>query len=108
MANKELNKRAAGIEREIRALLIALKPDIADDYRAYEDDDSGIPSMQITIAVDAECTEWSYQTGDNSFTGGCYSLPYWGVSALYRRSNCAELARELLGQALEQIETKEA
>lgn len=105
MTNRELNKRAAKIEKEVRALLIALKPDIGDEYRAYEDDEGNVPSMQITIAVDAELSQWSYQTGDNSFNGSCYSLPYWGVGALCRRANCTELARDLLNQAIEQIET---
>lgn len=88
------------IEREVTKLLKALKQDIGDEYRACEDDES--PGMCVTIGVkvseDGELS-WNYQTGDNSYTGGAYGCPYWGVIYLYRRSRSAELA----GQAMEEI-----
>jgi len=100
MTEKELNRRARQIELELRTLLIALKPDIRDDYRESADD---LPGMDITIGVDAECVAWNYQTGDNSFTGGAYGYPYWGVGRLYRRSNCTELAAQIVADAAEQM-----
>ena len=33
----------------------------------------------LTVAVNEEGNEWSYQTGDNSYTGGAYGLPHWAV-----------------------------
>lgn len=101
MTEQELNRRAYRIERDLRRLLIALKPDICDDYRESADD---LPGVDVTIGVNAECDEWNYQTGDNSYTGGAYSFPYWGVGRLYRRSNCAELAAQIVADAIEQIE----
>ena len=98
---KELNKRAARIERELTALLKALKPDIADDYRESPDD---LPGMDVTIGVPADLSEWSYQTGDNSYTGGAYAYPYWGVGRLYRRSNSRELAAQIVSDAIGQLE----
>lgn len=41
---------------------------------------------------------WSYQTGDNSYTGGAYGHPFWGVVSLYRRSNSAALADDIREQ----------
>lgn len=38
--------------------------------------------MEITFATNEQGTQWNYQTGDNSFTGGCYSLPHWHVTAI--------------------------
>lgn len=104
MNEKELNRRARRIEKDLRRLLIALKPDIADEYRESADD---LPGIDITIGIDADCHDWSYQTGDNSYTGGAYSYSHWGVGRLYRRSNCVELAARLVADACEQIETTE-
>ena len=83
---------------ELRALLIELKTHIDDDYRADEDSDT--PSMLVTIGADLS-GDWSYQTGDNSYTGGAYSYPHWAVITLERRSNCTELARDIREQLLD-------
>lgn len=81
--------------KEIRNLLIELKKQIGDDYRA--DEESTVPSMQVTIGASKDGS-WSYQTGDNSYTGGAYCHPFWGVVYLYRRSNCTELAKDAIRQ----------
>ena len=88
-------KQAKKIQSEIRKLLISLKPDICDDYRAHEDDDK--PGMCVTIATN-DFTSWNYQTGDNSYTGGAYGLKHWAVISLYRNSNCATLAEEIINE----------
>lgn len=85
---------------ELRALFVALKKDIRDDYRSDEFDESSTPSMDVTIGAN-ERGEWNYQTGNNSFTGGAYSFPHWAVITLTRRSNSAELAREAVEQIAE-------
>jgi hypothetical protein len=88
-------------KNEIERLLIGLKAEIRDDYRAFDEADA--PSMCVTIGADAELREWSYQTGDNSFTGGAYPFPYWGVVDLYRTSNCRALAHAVMEQLREQV-----
>ena len=87
--------------KDIEALVKSLKNDIGDEYRAYEDDTT--PSMLVTIGVDPETGDWSYQTGDNSYTGGAYSFQYWGVTGINRRSNSRSVAKELLEQIAEQV-----
>ena len=88
--------------KSLSSLIKALKPAIRDDYRAYADepglDDENIPSMLLTIGWDAESGEWSWQTGDNSYSGSAYFYPYWGVVAVYRRSNSLDLARDIRSQ----------
>lgn len=81
---------------ELRELARDLIPTIADDYRAYEyhDPEDDVPSMLVTIGADE--SGWSYQTGDNSFSGGAYHYATWGVQALYRNSDPAEFARLLV------------
>lgn len=78
---------------ELAELARDLIPTIHDDYRAYEDADgvNDAPSMLVTIGVDE--SGWSYQTGDNSYTGGAYGYRYWGVGGLYRDSDPQEWAR---------------
>jgi hypothetical protein len=84
-----------------------LKPEIGNDYRASDDPDDNTPGMQITLGVsfndDKTVSSWNIQTGDNSYTGGAYGHPYWGVSSLYRRSNSREIADDLVTQAVDQL-----
>ena len=76
---------------ELAALIRAIKPDICDDYVEEVGD---IPSIMLTIGADEN--GWSYQTGDNSYTGGAYSYARWGVGYVTRRRNSRDLAREIL------------
>lgn len=99
-------KQSRKLAREIRALLVSLKPTIGDDYRASDDPDDNLPGMAVTVgatvADDGELS-WSYQTGDNSFTGGAYGHATWGVGYLYRRSNCAEVADAIVDEIADQL-----
>lgn len=88
-------KQYRKLAREIRALLISLKPTIGDDYRATDRPEDKLPGMCVTVGAtvaDDGGISWSYQTGDNSYTGGAYGHAAWGVGYLYRRSNCAAVA----------------
>lgn len=86
-------------------LLKSLKSDIGDDYRASDDTDDDRPGMCVTIGftpeTDDEPFSWSYQTGDNSYSGGAYGHANWGVVSLYRRSNSRELAEDIADQISE-------
>ena len=92
--------------KELSALVRAVKKDISDEYRAFEDDD--IPGIQLTIGWSprdedwAEAGSWSFQTGDNSFTGGAYGHSIWAVQGVYRRSNSREVAKALIAELKEQ------
>jgi hypothetical protein len=83
--------------KEISSFLQDLKSEISDEYRASDDPDDNTPGMQVTIATD-DMQSWNYQTGDNSYTGGCYGLRHWAVIYLYRRSDCRELARDAINE----------
>lgn len=91
------------IKTELYRLCRAVKSDISEEYRAFEEDD--IPGIQLTVGTNADMSDWSYQTGDNSYTGGAYGYPYWGVVGVYRASNCRQLAQDIIDQIREQIET---
>lgn len=90
------------IEREITSLLKQLKKQIGDEYRASEDDT--VPGMQVTVSTN-DGSDWSYQTGDNSYTGGCYGHAHWAVINLYRRSKSAELAAEAVSELADLVAT---
>lgn len=85
------------------ATLKALIPDISDDMVDSENDDD-IPYMQITISISKDANTWSYQTGDNSFTGSCYGDPYWGIGYLTRECDIEILASELINSLYEVVE----
>lgn len=101
MIEKITHIRAKKFEREFTVLLKALKPNIRDEYRADEEDI--LPSMSVTFSADADLLFWNYQTGDNSFTGGAYGCPFWGVVTLYRRSISRDLARDAIDQIVDQL-----
>jgi hypothetical protein len=50
--------------------------------------------MQLTIGADSE--GWSYQTGDNSFSGGAYGYATWGLGYIQRDSDPAQVANDIL------------
>ena len=78
--------------RELAALVRAVKRDIGDEYRADEYED--MPSVSLTVGW-KPAGAWSYQTGDNSYTGGAYGYPCWGVVTVYRRSDSRAVARDI-------------
>lgn len=99
-----IKRSIQAFEAQVRRLLVQLKADIGDEYRASDEDT--LPSMQVTIGATLEedgTFSWTHQTGDNSYTGGCYSHANWGVISLYRRSNSRELAKDAVSQILDSI-----
>lgn len=91
--------------REVASLLCELRSTINDDYRASEDPDDDTPGMQVTIASD-NGQSWVFQTGDNSYTGACYSYHHWGVGAVYQNdceSDCRAMATQMVDEVFEQL-----
>ena len=105
----KLETQLKRLETQVAKLIISLKSDICDDYRAYDGDDK--PGMLLTIGFtpekDGRAFSWDYQTGDNSYTGGAYHHANWGVGAIYRRSNSRELAKEIVGEIAEAVYSSE-
>mgnify|MGYP000474689750 CR=1 FL=1 len=82
-------------KRDLRELVLSVKGEIDDDCLAFEEDDK--PGIQLTVGCD-EKGDWNFQTGDNSCSGGAYGFPHWAVVGVYRKSNCTEVAQDLLDQ----------
>ncbi len=82
---------------ELEDLVKACQGEIGDEYRASEDEEDDQPGMQLTVGWDGK-RSWSYQTGDNSFTGGAYSYPHWAVISVYRDSDAEDLASDIRDQ----------
>jgi len=82
--------------KDLAAALTDAKRHIDDDM--IQEGDS-LPSIDVTLACGDD--GFTLQLGDNSYTGSAYSFPHWGVSALYRRSNSRELAKDLIEQCRE-------
>ena len=87
---------------EIVSLLFALKGSIADDYRCTDDPDDDTPGMCVTIGASPD-GRWNFQTGDNSYTGGAYGHPVWGVVYLYRDTDTDGAAEAVLDEIAEQM-----
>lgn len=84
------------------SLVTSLIPQIGDEYRATDDPDDNEPGMCLTVGFTPETEEkdcsWSYQTGDNSYSGGAYGHPHWAVVYLSRDSVPSEIADDIAGQ----------
>lgn len=87
MNKRKFRTAMAALVRDVRA-------DISPEFRASEDDDT--PGIQLTVGADRK--GWSYQTGDNSFTGGAYGYSAWGVVSVYRDTNSFEAADDIIAQ----------
>ena len=85
--------------KDMATLVKSVKPNIDDDSRSF--DEATLPCIQLTVGWDDKTGEWSFQTGDNSFTGGAYHCPHWAVVDVFRRSNSIELAKEIRSQLAE-------
>jgi hypothetical protein len=83
--------------KELSALIKSIKPEICDEYKDEEDQ---LPGIDLTCGIN-ESGEWSYQTGDNSYSGNAYFYPHWAVVRIFRRSNSRELAKEIREQWLD-------
>jgi hypothetical protein len=84
--------------KELSALIRSIKPHIENDYIEEKGD---TPFIQLTIGCGPD--GWNYKTGDNSFTAGVYSFPFWGVGCVTRRCNSRTLARDIIADAMAQI-----
>lgn len=90
---------------ELSQLIRAVKADISDEYRAFDDDE--IPGIQLTIGADSVADfnsgNWVYQTGDNCYSGACYGVRYWGVTGIYSDTSEYDAADELINQIADQL-----
>ena len=88
---------------ELAPLIQELIATINDDDRATDDPDDDTPGFQFTVGSNREMDDWSYQTGDNSFTGGAYGFSYWGIAYLSRDTVPLDAAKEIADEIAELI-----
>ena len=81
--------------------MVALKKN--EDWRSLRQDfiiAGSTPYIYLTVGCTFDFAEgyitWSYQTGDNSFTGGAYGHPEWFTTSIFGRSNCNDIAKDLI------------
>jgi hypothetical protein len=108
------------LRKDLYTLFCGLKKGIGP-YDLIETGDGDIPGIDVTIGCtfdfDDASISWSYQTGDNSYTGGAYGHPEWFTCSVMKRTNCKELANEIIDEihgriqelvSLQKQEAKEA
>ena len=100
------------MRQELYSLLVAIKKDadwynLRRDFREADPDDS-VPYVDVTIGCTFDfaegCITWSFQTGDNSYTGGAYSHSEWFTTSVLSRSNCKDLAKDLIEEIAGRIQ----
>lgn len=95
------------LRKDLRELFILLKKEI--DYSDFDkSDDDNIPGLDVTIGCtfdfDDASISWNYQTGDNSYTGGAYGHPEWFTCFVMKRTNCRELANDIINEIRDRIQ----
>lgn len=95
------------LRKDLYALFVSLKKQIGTDT-LIETGDGDTPGIEVTIGctfdfADGEIS-WSYQTGDNSYTGGAYGHPEWFTCSLMKRTNCRELANDIINEIHDRIQ----
>lgn len=96
------------ITKQVRKDLKVLIDSNLKDWQEYlepscGDEDCENHSTQLTIGLSDKGDEWTYQTGDNSFTGSAYLSPHWVVTYFGNDTTADELLDDIL-EDIEQIE----
>jgi hypothetical protein len=68
----------------------------------YEDDCECL-AMTLTVSCNDDGTRWTYQTGDNSFSGACYMHPHWSVQQIVKGDDIAELLQSIVNDLNERL-----
>jgi hypothetical protein len=95
------------LRKDLYELFTTLKKGIGpDDF--VETGDGEIPGVDVTIGCtfdfDKGEIDWAYQTGDNSYTGGAYGHPEWFTCSVMKRTNCKELANDIINEIHDRIQ----
>lgn len=102
------DRRIAIIRNEFTRQLISIKSTVNwADFEPGQDcadpDEDGPSFLCVTFGANENLSDWNYQTGDNSYTGGAYGFRYWGLCYLRPRTNSKDAATGALDQILDQI-----
>ena len=90
-----MNKVKLPTKKALTNLIIELKKDL---------DTWDMEEMDVTVACSgSDRDDWAFQTGDNSYTGACYSYHHWAIGTISKDTNSKELATELLDQLDESL-----
>ena len=76
---------------------------IHENLDTWKQDAAEYDGLDLTIAVSSKGDDWSYQTGDNSFTGGAYLNPHWGVATIEIYTTESDLFNDLIEQIEEHL-----
>jgi len=104
-AVQKLLKQLPGLRQELYSLLVAIKKDtdwytLRQEVLEFGPSTDPTPYVEVTIGCTFNFAEgwinWGFQTGDNSFTGGAYGHPEWFNTSLFTRSNCKDIAKDLI------------
>jgi len=101
MANLTILCEIPQLRKDLYELFVALKKDIsADDFVGTGDGD--VPGKEVTIGCtfdfDKATIDWAYQTGCNEYTGAAYGHPEWFTCSVMKRTNCKELANDIINE----------
>ena len=104
-AVQKLLKQLPSLRQELYSLLVAIKKDtdwytLRQEVLEFGPSTDPTPYVEVTIGCTFNFAEgwisWGFQTGDNSFTGGAYGHPEWFSTSLFTRSNCKDIAKDLI------------
>ena len=88
----------------LAALIREIKKDVSPEFRASDDPDDDTPAILLTVGADGKGrNSWSWQTGDNSYSGGAYGYRAWGLGYVTKTCNSREVAKGILDEIAESL-----
>ena len=97
MEKKEILEGIAATVADIAQNLFPF-PDACEERGCEGCEDCEDASREFTVSMNDKMDEWGFQTGDNSYTGGAYGFPHWGVTHIYADSTPMAIAKEVWEQ----------
>ena len=85
---------SAEVYSDIKNFIFSNIADFRDDAKEYE-------FLDITFATNDAGDTWAFQTGDNSYTGACYSLPHWATFTIMIDTDPLDVYEDITSQLVE-------
>lgn len=86
----------------VREIRTQVKEDVTEYFKLNWDlltaDAKEYGTLDLTVALSEDLDQWSFQTGDNSYTGGAYISPHWAVVTIHEDSNQGEVVEDIFWQ----------
>ena len=91
-------KNKVPFKKDLKELAKRIKRYVLENPDLFWNVETEQSECQLTVGCDGVSTDFGYQTGDNSYSGGAYSYPHWAIVTITNHSNIEEVSKDLINQ----------